>query len=118
MSDERRNFTRVLFHVFAEINYQGVVVTGQVTDLSLKGLFLNTDRIMAIGENVEMKLWLAATNPPLEFHLRADVARVAPGGIGLKISEADVQSFTHLRNIVAMQVDDPDHVLDELLPKH
>jgi len=30
----------------------------------------------------------------------------------------NVQSFTHLRNTVAMHVDDPDHVLDELLPKH
>lgn len=89
-----------------------------VCQLKLKRTFFKFRQGHGVGENLEMKLWLAATNPALEFHLRAEVARVAPGVIGLKISEADVQSFTHLSNIVAMLGDDPEHVLDELLPKH
>ena len=117
MSDERRQFTRVHFHVFAEINHQGAVVTGQVVDLSLKGLFVYTGSTLEIGEVVDVKIRMPLTNPPLEFHLRAEVMRNTANGIGFKIVESDVQSFTHLRNIVAMQAKDPDSVLDVLLPK-
>ena len=116
MSDERRQFTRVHFHVFAEINHQGTVVTGQVVDLSLKGLFVYTGSTLEVGEVVDVKIRMPLTNPPLEFHLRAEVMRNTANGIGFKIVESDVQSFTHLRNIVAMQAKDPDRVLDELLP--
>ena len=42
------------------------MVTRLFTDLRLKGLLLHTDRVKAVGENVEMKLWLASTNPPVE----------------------------------------------------
>ena len=116
MSDERRQFTRVHFHVLAEINHQGEIITGQVIDLSLKGLFVYTTSTLEVGEAVSVKIRLPLTNPPLEFHLRAEVMRNTSDGIGFKIVESDVQSFTHLRNIVAMQAKDPDCVLDELLP--
>ena len=117
MSDERRQFTRVHFHVYAEINCQGEIINGRVVDLSLKGLFVYTDKKLEIGEVVEVKLRMPLTNPPLEFHLRAEVMRNTETGIGFRIVESDVQSFTHLRNIVAMQAEDPDQVLEELLPK-
>lgn len=117
MSDERRRFTRVHFHVLAEICYQQVLLSGQVSDLSLKGLFVHTDQSIPLGEVVDVKIRMPLTNPPLEFRLRAEAVRVVAEGIGLRIVEADVQSFTHLRNIVAMQANDPDQVLDELLTK-
>ena len=116
MSNDRRQFTRVHFHVFAEINHHGTIITGQVIDLSLKGLFVYTGSTMEVGEVVDVKIRMPLTNPPLEFHLRAEVMRNTADGIGFKIVESDVQSFTHLRNIVAMQANDPDSVLDELLP--
>ena len=117
MSNERRIFTRVLFHVYAEINFQGETITGQVTDLSLKGMFVHTTCAVPNGEVMDVKLRMPSTNPPLEFHLRTEVVRNTTEGIGLKIVEADVQAFTHLRNIVAMQSNDPDHVLEELIKK-
>jgi hypothetical protein len=117
MSDERRQFTRVHFQVYAEINCQGEVINGRVVDLSLKGLFVYTDKKLDVGEVVDVKLRLPLTNPPLEFHLRAEAMRNTETGIGFRIAESDVQSFTHLRNIVAMQAENPDLVLEELLPK-
>ncbi len=117
MSDERRQFTRVHFHVYAEIQCQGEVINGRVVDLSLKGLFVYTDRKLDVGEGVDVKLRMPLTNPPLEFHLRAEVMRNTETGIGFSIVESDVQAFTHLRNIVAMQAENPDLVLEELLPK-
>ena len=117
MSDERRQFTRVHFHIFAEIQCQGETICGRVVDLSLKGLFVYTDKKLECGEVVSVKLRLPLTNPPLEFHLRAEAVRNTETGIGFSIVESDVQSFTHLRNIVAMQAEDPDMVLEELMPK-
>lgn len=117
MPDERRNFTRVPFHIYVEIQYLGQVITGQVVDLSLKGFFVQSEQKIALGEELDVKLRMPSTNPPLEFRLRAETIRATTEGIGLKIIGADVQAFTHLRNIVAMQSNDPDRVLDELLPK-
>ena len=116
MSDEKRGFTRVPFHIFATIEGQGEIIEGQVTDLSLKGLFVETQGVATLDGEVDVTLRMPGTKPPLEFLVRAVVARITPEGIGIKISEADIQSFTHLRNIVTMQAADPDRVLDELLP--
>lgn len=117
MSDERRQFTRVPFHIIAAVEFQGEIVEGRVSDLSMKGLFVTTQRSVPEGEFVAVTLRMPDTNPPLEFRLRALVVREIPAGIGLQICESEIQSFTHLRNIVAMQSDDPDRVLEEFLPE-
>ena len=117
MSDNRRKFTRGNYRIFAEMEYAGEKIGGKVTDLSIKGLFVQMDEQVALGEALEVTLRMPFSIPPLEFRFRASVVRHAPGGIGLEIVESDLQAFTHLRNIVALQVGDSDQVLEELLPK-
>ena len=117
MSKERRKFTRVNFRIHAAIEYQGIVIGGDVSDLSMQGLFVTTQEEIPLEEQVDVTLRMPGTNPPIEFRLRAVVARVIPEGIGLKICEADIQSFIHLRNIVEIQSDEPENVLEEFLKK-
>ena len=114
MTEDRRVFTRVPFHIQASIEGLGEVIEGEVSDLSMRGLFVHTEEAAAMDEEAEITLRMAGTNPPLVFRVRGVVVRIVPGGIGFKICESDLQSFTHLRNIVAMQVEDPDQVLEEL----
>lgn len=117
MPNERRQFTRVLFPIHAAIECQGAIVSGNVSDLSLRGFFVATEERVPMDEEVNVTLRMQGTNPPIVLRFAALVVRVIPSGIGLKICEADLQSFTHLRNVVAMQSDDPDHILDEFLPE-
>lgn len=117
MSNERRQFTRVQFPIHASIECQGAIIEGDVTDLSMQGFFVLTQKILPMGEEIDVTLRMKGTNPPIELRFGAIVARISPGGVGLKIFESDIQSFTHLRNVVAMQAEDPDNVLDEFLLK-
>ena len=114
MTDEKRKFTRVPFRIYAEMQYEESTICGKVTDLSLKGLFVQTSVRVDIGADLDVMLRLPSTIPPLEFRFRAVVVRLAEDGIGLEIVESELQSFTHLRNIVALHVADPDRVIDEL----
>lgn len=111
MLQERRRFARVNFHIPATLEWQGAFLEGELVNLSLQGLQLTTQEVMAVDDSVDVSLRIPGTRPPLEFRLRTIVAWVAPGTIGLKICETDIQSFTHLRYIVAMKSDDPDRVL-------
>lgn len=118
MTDEKRKFTRVAFKIYAEMQYAGTIISGRVTDLSLKGLFVHTGEQVEVGEEMDVTLRLPSTSPPLDFRFRATVARIAAGGLGMEIVESDIQSFTHIRNIVAMHLEDPDQILDEFSPKN
>lgn len=117
MTDEKRKFTRVAFKIFAEMQYAGKTISGRVSDLSLKGLFIHTTEQVELGEEMEVTLRLPSTSPPLDFRLRASVARVVADGIGMEIVESDLQAFTHIRNIVAMHLEDPDQIMVEFLQK-
>lgn len=117
MSDNRRKFTRVLFHIHAELEGLGEKIEGRVTDISLKGLFVETAGTVEIGEEMDVTLTMPFTVPPIEFRCRASAVRLASEGIGLEIVESDLQSFTHLKNIVAMHIGDPDKVLEEFMRK-
>lgn len=114
MTNKKRVFTRVPCQIQAAIEGLGEVMEGEVSDLSLKGLFVKTQGSTSLGDEVDVTLRMPMTNPPLEFRVHAEVVRIAQDGIGLKICESDIQAFTHLRNIVAMQADEPDEILDEL----
>jgi hypothetical protein len=116
MSNEKRQFTRVQFPIHASISYQGGIIDGDVTDLSMQGFFVLTQAVLPKDEDLTVTLKMQGTNPSIELRFGVTVVRVGANGAGLKICESDIQSFTHLRNVVAMHLEDPDRVLDEFLP--
>ena len=110
---DRRNFSRVDFRVSALLQSEGVALKGEVKDVSLHGLYLETPEVLPIGTPVELTIYLSATADPVVINVSGTVARLVPGGIGCAFAKMDVESFAHLRSIITYQGGDETKVMAE-----
>jgi hypothetical protein len=101
--EERRNFSRVDFKVSALLQTDGTAIKGEVKDLSLHGLYLETSEVIPVGTTVEITIYLSATPEPVVINVSGSVARIVPGGLGCRFDKMDVDSFAHLRSIISYQ---------------
>lgn len=111
---EKRQFSRVPFHITAVIKYQENIYEGEVSDLSLKGVFLKTSALIEVGDQFELTIHLAGEEDEEEsVHVFAKVARKTAEGLGVLFERTDLDSFVHLRNIVGYNSSDPDKIIEE-----
>lgn len=109
---DTRRCTRVNFSAMATIRCNDQAITGNLDNVSLKGLFVKTT------QNIPLDLPLDVTvyyDRDACFSLRASAVRRTESGFGLKILGMDVQSFVLLRNEIAHQCNDLDGVMRETL---
>ncbi|HJV35538.1 PilZ domain-containing protein [Geomonas sp.] len=110
---ERRNFSRVEFRVSALLQSDGVALKGEVKDLSLHGLYLESKEILPPGTPVEITIYLSGAAEPIVINVSGSVARLVPGGMGCVFDKMDADSFAHLRSIISYQVSDESKVMAE-----
>lgn len=114
MTNERR-FSRVPFRIEAEVQSDHGIFYGDVRNLSLKGAFITVPESHPLGEKVDIKIFLAHDDPVVMIEVLGEVVRADPEGIAVRFTRVDLDSFTHLRNVVALNSGDDDAVMDELL---
>jgi hypothetical protein len=110
---EKRNFSRVEFRVSALLQSDGVALKGEVKDLSLHGLYLETNEQLPIGTPVEITIYLSASPDPVVINVSGSVARLMPGGVGCTFEKMDIDSFAHLRSIISYHAQDESKVMSE-----
>ena len=111
--EDRRNFSRVDFRVSALLQAEGVALKGDVTDVSLRGLYMETQETLSIGTPVEITIYLSSAPDPVVINVQGTVARLVPSGIGCAFDKMDVESFAHLRSIISYQGGDESKVMAE-----
>lgn len=109
---DKRDFSRVSFKVSALIQADGVALKGEVKDVSLHGIFVQTDEKIPVGTVVEITIYLSAAEPVV-INVSGTVARSVEGGIGCVFDKMDVESFAHLRSVIAYQMGDSSQVISE-----
>jgi hypothetical protein len=110
---EKRSFSRVGFRVSALLQSNEVVLKGEVKDVSLHGLYLETEQQIPLGTPVEITIYLSDTNDPVVINVSGSVARNMPGGLGCVFEKIDVESFAHLRSVISYQTGDESRVMAE-----
>lgn len=110
---DRRNFSRVDFRVSALLQTDGVAFKGEVKDVSLHGLYLETTEVLPVGTPVELTIYLSAAVEPVVINVTGVVARLVPGGIGCAFDRIDADSFAHLRSIISYQSGDESRIMTE-----
>lgn len=110
---DRRSFSRVDFRVSALLQAEGVALKGEVTDVSLHGLQMETQEQLPVGTPVEITIYLSSSTDPIVINVKGVVARLLPGGIGCAFEKMDVESFAHLRSIISYQGGDESKVMTE-----
>lgn len=115
MSNEnKRDFTRAVVGVEAEIVAENRLIHGQVGDVSLKGLFLVCNEQMPEGTECIVHLLLGESDAPqLCIEARGKVIRNLDSGIAVEFTGIDLDSYGHLKNLVSMNAADIDQVENE-----
>ena len=111
--DGKRELSRVGFDIEALIHYKTSTIKGTVENISLKGMFIHTLQSIDRDEPVEITINLAGDTSDLSIKVEAVVVRTTESGIGVKFQKVDLNSFIHLRNIVAYNSGDDTKVMAE-----
>jgi hypothetical protein len=87
---------------------------GNVENLSMCGMFLITAERLPEGEPVEITIVLSGTSPELFVGFTGRVSREAENGIAFSFEKIDLDSYTHLKNIIAYNSEDAEKVMEEI----
>ncbi|MBF0425909.1 MAG: PilZ domain-containing protein [Magnetococcales bacterium] len=109
---ERRHFSRVHFqHEITLVGTDGKEYPGAFNDISLKGMLFWSEVLPSPSEVVQGVLPLGEE----EMRMRGVVLwSDAQRGAAIRFEEMDVESFSHLRRLVALNADDAAKVDQEL----
>ncbi|GAC1471124.1 MAG: hypothetical protein PVSMB11_06890 [Desulfuromonadaceae bacterium] len=109
-----RKFSRVHFKVGATIRIADLQFQGAVENLSMAGMFLVTNEQLAEGEAVDITIVLTGALPEIAVNFNGIVTRIAEDGVGLTFEKMDLDSYMHLKNIIAYNIDDAEKVMEEI----
>jgi len=111
---ERRKFSRVRFIADVEIAIDGQHFPGELIDISLNGaLFRANGRIDLVpGDVCELRFYLPASDVTLDFN--AQLVHDHQRQYGFRFISEDVETMTHLRRLIELNVGDSELVTHEL----
>jgi len=104
---EQRRFHRIEFDAACEVQWQEQIWQAQVLDISLKGVLLRcpSQWAVAVDEPCEITVFLNGTEAGI---VMAVVLRhVEDQRLGFQVQYIDMDSATHLRRLVELNLGDP-----------
>ncbi len=87
-----------------------IQVSGSSKDLSLKGVFVNTDKAPEVGSKCSLAIELTGTIEAFVLEIQGHVARHGDGGVAVIFDAMEVDTYTHLKNVVRYNYENPDEV--------
>lgn len=112
MSDtQRRRFARIRFHSPARFSVGEQACACNLLDLCLKGALLTAPEHLSPALGEPCSLILALDDSGTEVRMSGEVAHIENGQLGMACHEIDLDSLTHLRRMVELNLGD-DTLLD------
>lgn len=117
---ERRRFTRIPFDGTVRVRGQGRSWTAALVDISLKGVLIErpTDWPASPGPEHRLSIELESAEATT-ITMEATPVHVEGGHVGFRCERIDVDSATHLRRLVELNLGDPallERELEALVP--
>ncbi len=112
---ESRKNMRVSFSMTAIIEFESMLIKGEVKDLSTNGMFLITKERIPKDKKISITIHLSGTSSKLTINIDGIVVRQEDTGIAIYFLELDLDSFIHLRNIVAYNSMDEEKIIKEFV---
>jgi len=114
-SNERRHFHRILFDADAELSCGGQCCDVHLLDVSLKGALVDLrDKTQAspdAGQEVRLDIRL---DDSVHITMQGPITHVEGNYIGVECNAIDIESITHLRRLVELNLGDS-QILDREL---
>jgi hypothetical protein len=113
-SNEKRHFSRVLFDSTVKLSGRDKTFQSSLIDLSLHGALVTipADWQGQVGDPITLDLVLSGDGT--EIRMDTTVAHMEPDHIGLKTEHIDIDSITHLRRLIELNLGDPEELDREL----
>ncbi len=110
---ERRGRLRVGFdtRIVLTAGDTEIQTEGYSRDLSISGIYVNTHEKLAVNTSCTVKVLLSGTAEPSALKMEGRIVRADGSGVGIAFESMDLDSYTHLKNIVRYNSDAPDEGL-------
>lgn len=106
MSVEHRHFSRIRFQTGAHLLIDGREIACEVCDLSLKGALIEAPDPATLPPPGERCLLELQLDSDARVRMEGDVAHVEGRRLGLVCREIDLDSITHLRRLIELNLGD------------
>jgi hypothetical protein len=117
-NNERRRFTRIPFDAECELHSDKGSAVVQLVDISLRGALVESNRPLPVEMDDAVKLHLYLANDIL-IEIPAILTHAQPPQYGFTAGEMEIDSITHLRRLVELNLGDEallERELEQLLP--
>ncbi len=103
-ADERRRFSRITFHRPAELDLRIAQVTCEVVDVSLKGALVEVPISVRTHEGQKCALTIRLDAGEAVIRMEGEIAHREGTLVGVRCLELDLDSISHLRRLVELNV--------------
>lgn len=109
---EKRHFTRIVTDVVAALDYAGDQVSVQLLDISLNGVLIEQPAALTLANDAIYHLTLQLGEETITLELK--LVHRAGNHLGFTISHIDLDSISHLRRMMELNIGDPEELEREL----
>ncbi|HPJ35742.1 MAG TPA: PilZ domain-containing protein, partial [Spirochaetota bacterium] len=108
-----REKQRVIFHVSASLDFAGQTINGNVENLSIGGMLVNTAERVPDDNKAEATVYLSGSSSELCLNMTCEVIRKGAHCLAVKFTKIDIDSYIHLKNIIAFNKMDEYQIIKE-----
>lgn len=112
--ENRRQFTRIFFSLSATLTIDSVAYAVSILDISLNGALvrLATEKPNVHGKDCSLAFNLSSEHDPIV--MQATVVHEKNLDIGIKCHHIDIESISHLKRLVELNLGDDSQLYREL----
>jgi len=103
---ERRKFTRVPFEASVSLRNPSGTWTGKLKDISLNGILVSRPHHWTQVSDNDFLIEIHPAENAFSIRMEASLAHTENNSIGLKCHHIDIDSASHLRRLVELNIGD------------
>jgi hypothetical protein len=103
---ERRQFTRFPFDGIVSFDYQGINYKGDLIDISLKGALIEMQNNCDVDKATDIDFDLQLNEQALQVQFKGSIVHVKGKQIGIICEHIDIDSASHLKRLVELNLGD------------
>jgi hypothetical protein len=112
---EKRRFTRIHFEAAATLHLNGAAHAVELLDISLHGALLRVPTSLSLESKAPCVVELKLGQEDACIRMEGHVAHVDGEAVGVACEHIDLDSITHLRRLVELNLGDEEMLQRELL---
>lgn len=111
---ERRHFTRIVFSTPVQIKHNDAIWQASLIDLSLKGALLSKPQDWVDQKTPQVDISFSLADSDVELSMTMNVVHEEPDHLGLRCEQIDIDSVTHLKRLIELNIGNSDFLDREL----